>query len=293
MDSQWLAFTGNSQLRRSVQGNEDDADWFCDSVSPMTSTLLILGDSLMDAGNVSRATDDLVLGEQIAIAMGGDPEDVQLFPLQDSLRPQSAQLHNYAHGGAQSGSGFKQQVRAVRRHADVYQSLSDVDLLISAGANDLLDQLEDSSAFMAALDTEDRRDDRQLMRRNAKRIARNLRRGVDRLTGLVDDVVVTGAFPLTATPEVQSLADAFDSATFDRLVAIVDGIGAKVQRKLERHFASNDSVAVLNLKAAWDRIEAPDFVDAVHPSSETSRELADLIVPDLVQQLNSFGFAEG
>ena len=293
MDSQWLAFTGNSQLRRSVQGNEDDADWFCDSVSPMTSTLLILGDSLMDAGNESRATDDLVLGEQIAIAMGGDPEDVQLFPLQDSLRPQSAQLHNYAHGGAQSGSGFKQQVRAVRRHADVYQSLSDVDLLISAGANDLLDQLEDSSAFMAALDTEDRRDDRQLMRRNAKRIARNLRRGVDRLTGLVDDVVVTGAFPLTATPEVQSLADAFDSATFDRLVAIVDGIGAKVQRKLERHFASNDSVAVLNLKAAWDRLEAPDFVDAVHPSSETSRELADLIVPDLVQQLNSFGFAEG
>ena len=293
MDSQWLAFTGNSQLRRSVQGNEDDADWFCDSVSPMTSTLLILGDSLMDAGNVPRATDDLVLGEQIAIAMGGDPEDVQLFPLQDSLRPQSAQLHNYAHGGAQSGSGFKQQVRAVRRHADVYQSLSDVDLLISAGANDLLDQLEDSSAFMAALDTEDRRDDRQLMRRNAKRIARNLRRGVDRLTGLVDDVVVTGAFPLTATPEVQSLADAFDSATFDRLVAIVDGIGAKVQRKLERHFASNDSVAVLNLKAAWDRLEAPDFVDAVHPSSETSRELADLIVPDLVQQLNSFGFAEG
>ena len=293
MDSQWLAFTGNSQLRRSVQGNEDDADWFCDSVSPMTSTLLILGDSLMDAGNVSRATDDLVLGEQIAIAMGGDPEDVQLFPLQDSLRPQSAQLHNYAHGGAQSGSGFKQQVRAVRRHADIYQSLSDVDLLISAGANDLLDQLEDSSAFMAALDTEDRRDDRQLMRRNAKRIARNLRRGVDRLTGLVDDVVVTGAFPLTATPEVQSLADAFDSATFDRLVAIVDGIGAKVQRKLERHFASNDSVAVLNLKAAWDRLEAPDFVDAVHPSSETSRELADLIVPDLVQQLNSFGFAEG
>ena len=293
MDSQWLAFTGNSQLRRSVQGNEDDADWFCDSVSPMTSTLLILGDSLMDAGNVSRATDDLVHGEQIAIAMGGDPEDVQLFPLQDSLRPQSAQLHNYAHGGAQSGSGFKQQVRAVRRHADVYQSLSDVDLLISAGANDLLDQLEDSSAFMAALDTEDRRDDRQLMRRNAKRIARNLRRGVDRLTGLVDDVVVTGAFPLTATPEVQSLADAFDSATFDRLVAIVDGIGAKVQRKLERHFASNDSVAVLNLKAAWDRLEAPDFVDAVHPSSETSRELADLIVPDLVQQLNSFGFAEG
>ena len=48
----------------------------------MTSTLLILGASVMDAGNVSRATDGLMLGEQIAIEMGGDPEDVQLFPLQ-------------------------------------------------------------------------------------------------------------------------------------------------------------------------------------------------------------------
>ena len=140
----------------------------------------------MDAGNVSRASDDLVLGEQIAIAMGGDPQDVQLFPLPDHPRPQSARLHNYAHGGAQSGSGpsleeeagnvrigFKRQVRAVRRHAAFYQSLSDVDVLISAGANDLLDQLEDGSAFAAVLNTEHRRDDRQLICSNAKRIVRN------------------------------------------------------------------------------------------------------------------------
>ena len=141
----------------------------------------------MDAGNVSRASDDLVLGEQIAIAMGGDPQDVQLFPLPDPPRPQSARLHNYAHGGAQSGSepnleeaagnvriGFKRQVRAVRRHAAVYQSLSDVDVLISAGANDLLDQLEDGSAFAAVLNTKSPRDDRQLISRNAKEVARNL-----------------------------------------------------------------------------------------------------------------------
>ena len=62
----------------------------------MTSTLLILGDSLMDAGNVSRATDGLVLGVPIALEMGGDPEDVQLFPLQNLPRPGSAPLHNYA-----------------------------------------------------------------------------------------------------------------------------------------------------------------------------------------------------
>ena len=56
----------------------------------MTSTLLILGDSLMDAGNVSRATDGLVLGEQIAFEMGGDQEVVQLFPLEDLPRPAPA-----------------------------------------------------------------------------------------------------------------------------------------------------------------------------------------------------------
>ena len=58
----------------------------------MTSTLLVLGDSLMDAGNVSRATDGLVLGEQIAFEMGGDPEDVQLFPLEDLPRPAPPRL---------------------------------------------------------------------------------------------------------------------------------------------------------------------------------------------------------
>ena len=260
----------------------------------------------MDAGNVSRASDDLVLGEQIAIAMGGDPQDVQLFPLPDPPRPQSARLHNYAHGGAQSGSepnleeaagnvriGFKRQVRAVRRHAAFYQSLSDVDVLISAGANDLLDQLEDGSAFAAVLNTESPRDDRQLISRNAKEVARNLRRGVDRLTGLVDEVVVAGAFPVSATPEVQAMAEELDSATFDRLIEILDGIGAKVQRKLERHFADDGSVAVLNLQVAWDRVDDPSFVDAVHPSSDTSRQWAELIVPDLMQQLNSFGFSEG
>ena len=151
--------------------------------------------------------------------------------------------------------GFKQQVRAVRRQADFYQSLSDVDLLISAGANDVLDQLEYSAAFMAVLDTEDRSDDRRLMRRNPKEIACNLRRGVDRLTGLVHEVVVIGSFPLSSTPEIQSMADGLDSGAFDRLIEIVDGIGAKVQRKLERHFVSDGSVVVLNLKATSNRLE--------------------------------------
>ena len=102
-------------------------------------------------------------------------------------------------------------------------------------------------------------------------VARNLRRGVDRLTGLVDEVVAAGAFPLSATPEVQSMAEELDSATFERLIEIVGGIGVKVQRKLERHFAADGSVAVLNLKAAWDRVQDPSSVDAMHARSDTSR----------------------
>ncbi|MEC8213832.1 MAG: hypothetical protein VX069_02040 [Cyanobacteriota bacterium] len=223
-----------------------------------------------------------MLWEPIALEMGGDPKDVQLFPLQDLLRPGSAPLHNYFSGGAQSGFGFKQQVRAVRRQAEVCQSLSNVDLLISAGANDVLDQLEHNGAFMAVLETEDRRDDRRLMRRNAKASARNFRSGIDRLTGLVIEAVVIGSFPLLFKPTIQLMAAGPDPGSFERLTEIVDGIN-----KLTRHVASDRSVVVLNLKVAWDRLEAYSLIDAVHPSSETNRQLAELIVPDLIEQLNS------
>ena len=101
------------------------------------------------------------------------------------------------------------------------------------------------------------------------------------------------SFPLSLTPKIKSIAAGLVPGAFERLIEILDGIGAKVQRKLERHVASNRSFVVLNLKAAWDRLEAPFFIDAVHPSSETNRQLAERIVPDLIEQLNSFGFAEG
>ncbi len=63
------------------------------------------------------------------------------------------------------------------------------------------------------------------------------------------------------------MADGLDSGAFDRLIEIADVIGPEVQRKLERHFVSDGSVVVQNLKAAWDRLEASSFVDAVQPSS--------------------------
>ena len=79
------------------------------------------------------------------------------------------------------------------------------------------------------------------------------------------------------------MAALVDLGAFDNPIEIVDGVGAKEQRKLKRHIASDRYVVVLNLKAALDRLEAPSCIDAVHPSSETSRQLAELIVPNLIE----------
>ena len=48
----------------------------------MTSTLLLLGASLLDAGNISYASNGRVLGEQIVEELGVNPDDSQLIPVQ-------------------------------------------------------------------------------------------------------------------------------------------------------------------------------------------------------------------
>ena len=269
----------------------------------MTAVLLMLGDSLIDSGNVSRASDGPVLGEQIALAMGGDPADQQLFPMDNSPVPSLAQLHNYAQGGAESGrsprlegesgsvsTGFRAQVKAVRRHADFYRQTRDVDALICAGANDVLSLLDEMDRLASVLETPERSDDRRLLRSTARSITRNLRRGVDRLTGLVDEVVLVGAYPLTATPLVQDLVDDLDPRSADRLLTLVEGIGRKVQKRLERRYDLNSSVFVIDLQQGWDAIPEPSFVDEVHPSSVASAQLASVVLDAVKGELSSFGF---
>lgn len=260
----------------------------------MTSQLLVLGASLMDAGNISRASDGSVLGEQIAAAMGADPGSQQLVSLVNRDRPGPEQVHNYAHGGAESGkgpvlnsarTGFLAQVKAVRRHRRFYRQQPDVDVLISAGANDVLGLLEQP----LTADLEDRR----LVQSTARRISRNLRRGIDRLTGLVDEIAVVGAFPLIDTPLLQEQLSELEPPDAERLASVVNGIGRSVQRRLERHFSDSSSVVVLDLQRQWNRLAAPSFIDAVHPSSATTAELAPLIVEELHATLDGFGFSAG
>ena len=93
----------------------------------MTSTLAILGDRLFDAQNTftlssllglnpfsdsiydgggnTKPPYGLVLGGQLAVAIGGTISDAQNFTILSFDSPSSVDVHNYSHAGARSGQG--------------------------------------------------------------------------------------------------------------------------------------------------------------------------------------------
>ena len=292
----------------------------------MTSTLVILGASLMDAGNIAglgplmdlepfaekiydkggnvRASDGPVLGERFVEVLGGDPEDAQLFNVLSLEQAAAADVHNYAHGGAQSdeqpsqtllgieiGIGLASQVQSLKGRRAFYEESSDVDALISAGANDLLQQLDDLDPFLEVLSTRRRRDDRRLARTMSRPIFRNIRDSVDQITGLLDEVVVFGSHPITFTPKALERTSELEGDLGDQVLGLFDAIGDRLNRRLSRRFGNNDQVLVLDVQSLWDELESPEFLDDVHPTTRTSLELAELAVPIIQAQFESFGFA--
>lgn len=292
----------------------------------MTSTLVILGASLMDAGNIAglgplmdlepfaekiydkggnvRASDGPVLGERFVEVLGGDPEDAQLFNVLSLEQAAAADVHNYAHGGAQSdeqpsktllgieiGIGLASQVQSLQGRRAFYEASADVDALISAGANDLLQQLDDLDPFLEVLSTRRRRDDRRLARTMSRPIFRNIRDSVDQITGLLDEVVVFGSHPITFTPKALERTSELEGDLGDQVLGLFDAIGDRLNRRLSRRFGNNDQVLVLDVQSLWDELESPEFLDDVHPTTRTSLELAELAVPIIQAQFESFGFA--
>lgn len=292
----------------------------------MTSTLVILGASLMDAGNIAglgplmdlepfaekiydkggnvRASDGPVLGERFVEVLGGDPEDAQLFNVLSLEQASAADVHNYAHGGAQSdeqpsktllgieiGIGLASQVQSLQGRRAFYEASADVDALISAGANDLLQQLDDLDPFLEVLSTRRRRDDRRLARTMSRPIFRNIRDSVDQITGLLDEVVVFGSHPITFTPKALERTSELEGDLGDQVLGLFDAIGDRLNRRLSRRFGNNDQVLVLDVQSLWDQLESPEFLDDVHPTTRTSLELAELAVPIIQDQFESFGFA--
>ena len=269
----------------------------------MTSTLLLLGASLLDTGNISYASNGRVLGEQIVEELGGNPDDSQLIPVQSFDAASARSVHNYAHGGARSdwgpsveindaliSIGLRQQVAAVQNRTQDYQQRNDVDVVVSAGANDILEQFDDLTTFDDVLTSPGRRDNRQLVRRLSRRIARHLIKSTDALTGFLDEVMLIGTLPISATPLARERSEQLAKAEPSDFLELLDQIGAAQTKRLERVYRRNDQVAVIDAAILWDQIDSPGFIDEVHPDSATSGQLAALIVEQSLNGLDSIGW---
>ena len=294
----------------------------------MTSTLAILGDSLFDAQNTftlssllgqnpfsdpiydgggnTKASDGLVLGEQIAVEMGGTIGDAQNFTVLSFDSPSSVDVHNYAHAGARSGSnpqfslpvtsesigiGLFEQVKAFKSRKEFYKSVTDVDVIISCGGNDMLDALELRSQIRGAAKTTTYKDDKELALAIARPIVKRIKKATRQISGMVDEIVITGSVPITETPEVQQWALGFKKSRIrNRSLNILDRASEIINRRLNKSFFDNPNVIAINGSAIWDQIDQPSFVDTIHPDTATSQEIAELIVAEASSNLNSFGF---
>ena len=291
----------------------------------MTSTLVILGDSLMDAGNVSallgligqdpfaesiydkgnnvKASDGLVLSEHTTRWMGGDLKNTQNFNILSIEPARSADIHNYAHGGALSGKGpsrsflgididigLSSQVKKMRDRSSFYRKKSDVDVLLSAGGNDLLEATVNNNKFSEILLTRSKVDNRNYSRSISQSIASNIVKAVDQITGLVDEVVVYGALPVSKTPRVKTWIKSVKGLNSSAATTLIDNISTKINRKLSKRFIEDPSVILIDSSSLWKQIMKPKFIDDIHPTSRTSRRVAKLAVSTATRQLKSFGF---
>lgn len=295
----------------------------------MTRSLVVLGDSLMDSGNVDqlarrfgqdafeepiyngggnrKASDGPVFGEHIARQLGANLRRNTLANLQTlpglTLRGfGNAQLRTYAYAGALSGStastrtalaalplGLRSQARAVASSTLLPER--DLDALIAAGSNDLIDLVDQGTRLGRVLASASSGDDRQLQQRTAREIVRNIRSSRDALTGVVDETVIVGISPLSATPFIQAQARQWGGALRDPLLDWVDGAAERVNRGLAKAYAKEKSVLVVDGTAVWNGVANPVFLDDVHPTSATASRLAAQVVAAIeASPLQSFGF---
>lgn len=295
----------------------------------MTRSLVVLGDSLMDSGNVDqlarrfgqdpfeesiydgggnrKASDGPVFGEHIARQLGANLRrntlaNLATLPGLTLSGFGKTQLRTYAYGGALSGStastrvglslfplGLRSQARAVVSSTLLPER--DLDALIAVGSNDLIDLVDQGTRLRRVLASADDRDDRQLRRRTAQEIVRNIRESRDSLTGVVDETVIVGISPLSATPYMQEQARQWGKTLRDPLLDWIDGAAALVNRGLAKAFAKQKAVLVIDGTAVWNGVASPMFLDDVHPTSATASRLAAQVVAAIeASPLQSFGF---
>lgn len=294
----------------------------------MTKTLAILGDSLMDSGNLDRvakvvgqdpfeenlydkggnrkASDGLVLGEHIAKQLGASVKSNQLVNFASIpgillTGFDSQQLRTYAYAGARSSSSGSTRsglsnfpiglIAQAKAFANTTSREKDLDVLVAAGSNDIIDLVADHQRLLPVLSSATGRDDRRLAKAVAGKIVDNIDSAVDRITGRVDETVIVGLSPLSVTPYVQDQAEEFAEFERDALIGLVDGIAARVNQGLEKRFGSDNKVLVLDGFKVWNGVNNPTFLDDVHPTSKTSQSLAEVITGMIEDSgLRTFGF---
>jgi phospholipase/lecithinase/hemolysin len=295
----------------------------------MTRSLAIFGDSLMDSGNLDqvakavgqnpfqekiyngsgnvRASDALVLGQHIARGLGASLSSTRLanivtLPLLRFTGFGAGQIRDYSYAGATSGArgsvrsglsrfpiGLKEQARAFALTTD---KTTDLDALMTAGSNDITDLAADLKALKPVLATPGLKDDLRLQGRAARRIVRNVAAAYDRITGRVDETVILGLAPLSATPFVRSQASRLGAPLADRLTRFVDGVARTVNQGLAKRFAGRSDVLVVDGFQVWQSVANPVFLDDVHPTSATAQQLGGTVVGLIKDShLESFGFS--
>ena len=288
----------------------------------MTKQLIIIGDSLVDAGNTTnvmapsginpfedpiyaqggnvKASDGLVLGEFIAVEMGGTIKDAQLISILSSAEPKDVQVHNYAHAGArtdsspllgeQIGIGIKEQLKSFVQRKDYYRNKSDVDVILSGGGNDIRDAFDQIDELNEIVSTKKKRDDNKLASSLAKPIARNMIKIIRKLDAIVDEIAVAGAPPIMETPEAQDWLTNFAIKDQIKVSNVIDLIGKKITRRLQNKFQNNSLVVINDGYEVWNQLDSPSFVDNIHPDAETASEISKIFVSEMTEQLNTFGF---
>ena len=292
----------------------------------MTRKLILMGASLMDVENTSKlgslldqnpfedeiyneggnrkASDGLVLGEHIAVALGANVTDIQSFDILFDASPTKANIHNYAHAGAESGNGpsqtiplygtlsigLREQIKLMKKNKSHYKKIGDVDVIISCGENDLLNALDLTDEITSAIQTKTKKDDKKLSAAIAKPIAKNLKKSIDKITGFVDEIIVAGTFPITETPYAKEWAMLFPEGMRDNAVQIIDNASVKLQKKLKKYFKKEDNIICIDGIKIWNQLEATSFVDSIHPDAMTTQKLAEHIVSEASQSLDSLGF---
>ena len=237
--------------------------------------------------------------------MGARPDDAQLISVFSIEQPNQSQVHNYAHAGARTdfspgyplpitggsiGIGLKEQKKALAQRKFFYQEMSDVDVLLSCGGNDIRDTFELVDTIQAVISSKSRKDDKQFAASIAKPIAKNMNKMINFLDSFADEIAVLGAPPIMETPEAQDWLTNFATDDQSKASNVIDLIGKKLIRKLEKKTENLDNVEIINGTLLWNQLDAPSFVDTIHPDAATSSELAKLFLHEADNVFISFSF---